>query len=211
MLKKCISRRSFLAVSAITAASFVLENKAIGAYSAKIHPKSDYPTVIIGAGLGGLCCGALLARQGVPVTVVEQGNRPGGYACTFDRAGGKFTFDVPLHGTPLKDNTAARVLEDLGVLESLHLVQLPEIYVLRTPKISISLPQRDPGEYIRTLSNHFPSEKEGIQGSPPCWRSKRQRPPSRTGDLLAIPKGPFMALSSPWKMHTFSESITGLP
>ena len=162
MLKKYMSRRSFLALSTITAASFVLENKAIGA-TAKIHPKSEYPTVIIGAGLGGLCCGAFLSRQGVPVTIVERGNRPGGYACTFGRDGGKFTFDVPLHGTPVKNNTAARILEDLDVLQHLSLVQLPEIYVLRTPDISISVPQQDPGEYIRTLSNHFPAEKEGIQ------------------------------------------------
>jgi all-trans-retinol 13,14-reductase len=164
MLKKSISRRSFLTFSAITAASFVLEKKAIGAYAAKIHPKSDYPAVIIGAGLGGLCCGALLAKQGIPVTIVELGNRPGGYACTFDRAGGKFTFDVPLHGTPVKDNTAARILEDLGVLQRLTLVQLPEVYVLNTPNISISLPQRDPGQYISILTSHFPSEKEGIKG-----------------------------------------------
>ena len=162
MLKKYISRRSFLTFSAITAASFVLEKKAIAAYSAKIHPKSDYPTVIIGAGLGGLCCGAFLARQGVPVTILEQGNRPGGYACTFDRAGGKFTFDVPLHGTPVKNNTAARILEELDILKHLPLVQLPEIYVLKTPGIAISVPQQNPGEYIRTLSNHFPAEKEGI-------------------------------------------------
>jgi all-trans-retinol 13,14-reductase len=164
MLKKSISRRSFLTFSAITAASFVLEKKAIGASAAKIHPKSDYPAVIIGAGLGGLCCGALLAKQGIPVTIVELGNRPGGYACTFDRAGGKFTFDVPLHGTPVKDNTAARILEDLGVLQRLTLVQLPEVYVLNTPNISISLPQRDPGQYISILTSHFPSEKEEIKG-----------------------------------------------
>lgn len=39
-------------------------------------PNEAYPTVVIGAGLGGLCCAAYLARQGIPVTVIEQHSAP---------------------------------------------------------------------------------------------------------------------------------------
>jgi len=66
MLNKEISRRSFLTVSAITAATLALDWRKISAYAAKMGPKGDYPTVVIGAGLGGLCCAAHLARQGIP-------------------------------------------------------------------------------------------------------------------------------------------------
>lgn len=163
MFDKPISRRAFLAASAAAVSLFPLDWQRIAAFAARMGPKSDYSTVIIGAGLGGLCCGAYLAKQGIPVTVVEQSDHPGGYACSFDRAGGKFTFDVSLHGTPIRDNAAARVLQELGVLQSLTLIELPEIYYLKTPDLSISLPQRDPEEYIRRLSEHFPAEKEGIQ------------------------------------------------
>ncbi|MGK7941580.1 MAG: C-3',4' desaturase CrtD [Crocosphaera sp.] len=48
--------------------------------------------VIIGAGIGGLTAGALLARRGYQVTVYEQAYVPGGCASTFKRRG--FTFDV---------------------------------------------------------------------------------------------------------------------
>ncbi len=61
----------------------------------------DHPTVVIGAGLGGLCCGALLARDGVPVTIVEQHFKPGGYATSFKRADGRFVFEISLHGTAM--------------------------------------------------------------------------------------------------------------
>ncbi|MBW1707680.1 MAG: FAD-dependent oxidoreductase, partial [Deltaproteobacteria bacterium] len=83
-------------------------------------PKADYPTVIIGAGLGGLCCGAFLAKQGIPVTVVEQHNIPGGYATSFDRAGGKFTFEVSLHGTSIHNNGPERLLKHLGILDKIQ-------------------------------------------------------------------------------------------
>ncbi len=164
MFETKLSRRSFLAISAMTTASVAFDWRKISAHAAKMGPKTDYPTVIIGAGLGGLCCGALLAKQGIPVTVVEQHNIPGGYATSFDRAGGKFTFEVSLHGTSIHNNGPERLLKHLGILEKIQLVQLPEIYRLKTPDLDISVPQKDPEGYIRLLSEHFPSEAEGIRG-----------------------------------------------
>ncbi|NIR17193.1 MAG: NAD(P)-binding protein, partial [Desulfobacterales bacterium] len=58
--------------------------------------------------------GAYLAKQGIPVTVVEQRDRPGGYAASFDRTGGKYRFEVSLHGMYAKNNVVERILEDLG-------------------------------------------------------------------------------------------------
>ena len=48
--------------------------------------------VVIGAGIGGLTAGALLARRGYSVQVFDQAIVPGGCASTFQRQG--FTFDV---------------------------------------------------------------------------------------------------------------------
>jgi all-trans-retinol 13,14-reductase len=164
MFNQSLSRRSFLTISAMTAASFALDWGKISAHAAKMGPKSDYPTVVIGAGLGGLICGAYLAKQGIPVTVVEQHSIPGGYATSFDRAGGKFTFEVSLHGTSINTNAPARILNEIGVLDKINLVQLPEVYRYKTPKLDISVPQRDPEEYIKRLSARFPDEAEGIRG-----------------------------------------------
>jgi phytoene dehydrogenase-like protein len=164
MLNKKISRRSFLTLSAMTAASFALDWKQIPAYAAGMGPKSNYPTVIIGAGLGGLCCGAYLSKFGIPVTVVEQHHIPGGYATSFDRAGGKFTFEVSLHRTSIHDNAAARSLKDLGVLEKLQLIELPEVLRFKDSKMDIPFLPRGPEALIRVLTQYFPSEKVGIRG-----------------------------------------------
>ncbi len=48
--------------------------------------------IVVGAGIGGLTAGALLARRGYNVTVYEQAYVPGGCASTFKRRA--FTFDV---------------------------------------------------------------------------------------------------------------------
>jgi prolycopene isomerase len=148
----------------MTAASFALNWKKIEAYAAGMGPKSNYPTVVIGSGLGGLCCGAYLSKFGIPVTVVEQHEIPGGYATSFDRDRGKFVFEVSLHGTSINNNPAARILKNLGILKELELVELPEIYRLKGQNLDILVPQRDPEAYIRLLAQHFPSEEKGIRG-----------------------------------------------
>ncbi|MGL6338853.1 MAG: NAD(P)-binding protein, partial [Waterburya sp.] len=59
----------------------------------KTNNPSEKPRVIvIGAGIGGLTAGALLAKHGYQVTIFDQAIAPGGCASTFKRRG--FTFDV---------------------------------------------------------------------------------------------------------------------
>jgi len=47
--------------------------------------------IVIGSGIGGLCCASLAARYGLSVTLLESHSIPGGCAHSFDRNG--FTFD----------------------------------------------------------------------------------------------------------------------
>ena len=55
----------------------------------KVTTQTD--VVIIGAGIGGLCCGAMLARYGYRVTICEAHSIPGGVAHSFEVDG--FHFD----------------------------------------------------------------------------------------------------------------------
>ncbi|PSN17638.1 carotene isomerase [filamentous cyanobacterium CCP5] len=50
----------------------------------------DTDVVIVGSGIGGLCCGAMLARYGSRVTVCESHSIPGGAAHGFERLGYRF-------------------------------------------------------------------------------------------------------------------------
>jgi len=54
--------------------------------------QQKYCVAVIGAGIGGLTAGALLAKQGYQVTIYDQAIVPGGCASTFKRR--DFTFDV---------------------------------------------------------------------------------------------------------------------
>jgi len=51
----------------------------------------NFDVVIIGSGIGGLCCGGLLASRGKKVLICESHSKPGGVAHTFKRGG--YTFE----------------------------------------------------------------------------------------------------------------------
>lgn len=55
--------------------------------------KSD--VIIIGSGLGGLLCGAILSREGMSVCILEKHHQPGGCLQTFIRNG--VEFDTGVH------------------------------------------------------------------------------------------------------------------
>src|SRR6266568_4598348 len=58
---------------------------------------SGYDAVVVGAGLGGLTSGAILARAGLKVLVIERGNSVGGAASSY-KVGDLF-IEASLHET----------------------------------------------------------------------------------------------------------------
>lgn len=74
--------------------------------------------IVIGSGIGGLCCAGLLARYGLDVIVCESHSIPGGAAHAFERQGYRFDSGPSLHSglsySP-SSNPLKQVLDALGV------------------------------------------------------------------------------------------------
>ncbi len=159
-----LTRRKFLQVMLMAGAAAAVEWTPLNALAAQINNKADCPIVVIGAGLGGLVSAAYLARCGFPVTLLEQHELPGGYATSFDRAAGRFTFDVSLHATVAENGIPQRVLSEIGIWDKLKVVYTPEYCRVVSADYDLTLPAKDP-EKIKVLLGHaFPDERKGING-----------------------------------------------
>ena len=120
-----------------------------------------YDYIIIGGGLGGLTAGAKLAKEGKKILLLEQHDRPGGCATTFKRK--EFTMEVGLHemeGLYPRDNKL-KMFEDLGLLERIKFLELPEFYRFINGRQDIIIPHQVEEAKI-VLKEAFPGEEEGI-------------------------------------------------
>ena len=59
-----------------------------------------YDVVIVGSGIGGLCCGSILALSGKKVLICEAHTQPGGVAHSFKRNGYTFESGCLLYTSP---------------------------------------------------------------------------------------------------------------
>jgi len=117
---------------------------------------------IIGAGLGGLTAGALLAKDGYKVTILEQHNIVGGSATTFKRKGG-FTCEVGLHemDSAFEDADKKKIFETLGVYDNIEFVKSDEFFKVNSESIDFTMPD-EKEEAIKLLVIKFPKQKEQI-------------------------------------------------
>jgi phytoene dehydrogenase-like protein len=160
---RSICRRDFMKIAAAFTAGLTSHWSGLNGLAAGIESRDNMPVVVIGAGLGGLSAAALLARGGFPVTLVEQHDKPGGYATSFDRAGGRFTFDVSLHATGGARGRLRPILEGAGILDKIETVELPELCRIITPDYDLIWPN-NPDALIEQMVRLFPDEAEGIRG-----------------------------------------------
>lgn len=122
----------------------------------------NFDTIIIGAGLGGLTAGATLARQEKKVLVLEQHYIPGGCATTFKRK--DYIMEVGLHEMDgLHDlDTKKQIFELLDVFKNVDLVQVPELFRLKSPHLDFTFPHGQK-EATQALVEQYPADEKGIQ------------------------------------------------
>lgn len=120
--------------------------------------------IIIGGGLGGLFTGALLAREGLSVTIVEKNAAIGGGLQTFHRFGS--TFDTGMHtlgGFNHGDNLD-RICRYLGIRDQLCIK--PDDCLTQITNASDGVTYHiDYGRegFVKSLAGYFPHETENLK------------------------------------------------
>lgn len=126
----------------------------------------QFDVVIIGSGLGGLACGAILAKEGYKVCILEKNKQIGGTLQTFVRD--KIIFDSGVHyvGGLDKGQNLHTLFKYLGIMDKLKLRKMDE------DVFDTIVFNGDPHEYryaqgyenfIGTLVKDFPDEEAAIR------------------------------------------------
>ncbi|ONK55562.1 uncharacterized protein A4U43_UnF1600 [Asparagus officinalis] len=116
--------------------------------------KAEADVIVIGSGIGGLCCAGLLARYKQDVLVLESHDLPGGAAHSFDVKGFKFDSGPSLfsgfQSRGLQANPLAQVLDALG--ESVECASY-DSWMVYVPEGEF-LSRIGPTEFLKDLEKH---------------------------------------------------------
>lgn len=123
--------------------------------------------VVIGGGLGGLFTGAILAKEGLQVTVLEKNINIGGGLQTFFRNGEEFETSMHILGGFQPGGTLDKICIYLGIVGCLDFAPDGNDCIDRVTYLCDGAEYRLPGgrdAFVAYLSGRFPSEAAGIQG-----------------------------------------------
>jgi prolycopene isomerase len=127
--------------------------------------RDRYDAIVVGSGLGGLACAALLARAGKRVLVAERHDRPGGCAHAFRRR--DYLFDSAVHlvgGCAPTGNSAGlpyQLLRTVGAVDALEFEPIDPIYTAVFPGVEVR-PRSGIDEFVRSHVEAFPAERKGL-------------------------------------------------
>lgn len=122
--------------------------------------------VIVGGGLGGLFTGAILAKEGQHVVVLEKNATVGGGLQTFKRFGE--TFDTGMHviGGMQPGGNIRRICEYLGIADKVQLMDVDanctDSLYFAEDKTYYCIKKGAEG-FIESLSSYFPKEHENLE------------------------------------------------
>ncbi len=123
---------------------------------------NDYDVVVIGSGIGGLCCAALLTRLGRKVCVLEQHYTAGGFTHSYEREG--YEWDVGVHyvGEVHKPHAPLRRIFDVISDGKLEWAPMDPVYdrVIIGDRTYDFVAGRE--NLMADMKRHFPGEEAAI-------------------------------------------------
>lgn len=127
---------------------------------------SNQKVIIIGAGLGGLVCAAILAKEGLDVTVVEKNQRVGGCLQSYRCANAIFDTGMHIFGGMYNGGNIRRIFDYLGITEMLDIQDLDatndiEVFIEKDKTKHTFCLNR--GQFVESFSNEFPDEKRNLE------------------------------------------------
>ncbi len=125
---------------------------------------SDFDSIIIGSGAGGLSAALCLARAGQKVAVIEKHYVPGGWCHSFYINGHRFSPGVHYIGLLDKGQSTSNLYEGLGIANDLVFFRMnPKAYEhCRIGEHRIDMPA-DIDCLYESLAERFPTEKKGLK------------------------------------------------
>ena len=122
----------------------------------------EYDVVIVGAGLGGLTCGAYLSKNSLRTLIVDKNPFLGGYCSVFKR--GEFTFHAGPEGIIGlgEEGFLTYRLRELGVEKDIEFIRIDPLDRTYFCGMEI-MTSTNLDEYVKSLQKHFPKEKNSIQ------------------------------------------------
>lgn len=129
-----------------------------------------YDAIIIGGGLAGLSCAALLARAGQKIALIEKNWQLGGYATSYEVKGHRFDIAIQAIGGCDKNGIVTKLLEELNIQDTVRFLQCEPA---RTYYFNQSDTPWEQSGYLDTLVQslcfQFPDHKEAIRRCYDIW------------------------------------------
>jgi len=119
-------------------------------------------TLIIGGGISGLVCGALLAKQKIPTLVAEQALTPGGFFSYFAEGDYIFDYAVSYLLSCGADGEMLKFLNETGIDNKVHFQKLENLDFFVFPDKEEFVIPADVNSFEQKLCIRFPHEKENI-------------------------------------------------
>lgn len=125
----------------------------------------DKSAVIIGAGLGGLFTGAILAKEGLKVTVLEKNPTIGGGLQSFVRFGEIFDTGMHVIGGMQEGGNIRRICEYLGIMDKVSIKDVdPDVIdtlYFAQDKKTYTIAQGKEG-FVNALAKDFPDQRQNL-------------------------------------------------